>query len=243
MKFSYSAIWADAVAAIRAHAPLLVAVAGVFLFFPSLLTEYLAPQPEGEPSLATMMQYFRENRWLLLMVSTIGFVGNLTILILVLDDGRPTVGSSIQRAFGLLPTYFFASILSGLIMIAGLVALIIPGLYLAGRLSSVGPAIVAEPGLGAVQAIKRSFALSKGRGWAILGLILIVVLTFYVVRIAVIVVLGSLFLLIDKAGGGGVGAFLLVTLDAALGAAFATVLVVLIAAIYRRLASAALPVD
>jgi membrane-anchored glycerophosphoryl diester phosphodiesterase (GDPDase) len=180
--------------------------------------------------------YLYENRWTLVIVSTVGFVGNLALLILVLDTARPTVAGAIATAFRLLPVYFFASLLGGLIIFLGLAALIVPGMYLAARLTSVGPVLVEER-RSAIDAIRRSFEISNGNGWAILGLLLIVILTFYVVRIVAVVVLGSAFLLLDKAGAGGIGAFLLLVLDAALSAAFATLLIVLIATIYRHLAA------
>ena len=45
-----------------------------------------------------------EENWLLLLLGNLtGFVGNLALLILALDDERPTVGGAIKAAFLLLP--------------------------------------------------------------------------------------------------------------------------------------------
>src|SRR4051812_38184352 len=45
MSFSYNAVWEDAVRLLRQHAPLLAAIAGVFLFLPALLFAVFLPQP------------------------------------------------------------------------------------------------------------------------------------------------------------------------------------------------------
>ena len=243
MKFSYSAVWDDAARLLRANASLLLAVAGVFLFLPSVLTGYFAPQPTGSgegPTLAMLVAHINENWPLLLVVNIVGFVGNLALLILALDDDRPTVGAALKAALLLVPLYFLVSLMSGLVVMAGLFAFIVPGLYLMGRVALTGPVIVAEGRRGPIAVIRRSFAVTKGHGWAMVGLILIVVLTFFIVSLALTTVFGSIFLLFDKAaGGGGVGALLLLILDAAVGTIFNTVLIVLLASLYRRLASGA----
>ena len=41
MKFSYSEVWADTVAMLRENLAIIAALAGVFLFLPTLLAAYL----------------------------------------------------------------------------------------------------------------------------------------------------------------------------------------------------------
>ena len=242
MKFSISAVWDDTVRMLRANASLLLAIAGVFLFLPAVVSAYLAPPPTGGSegvTRATMMTYYVENAPALLLVQIIGFLGNLALLILCLDEGRPTVGGAIRGAFVLLPFYFLASLLSGVMVGLGLLLLILPGLYLLGRLAVTGPVVVAERVRNPLTVVKRSFALTKGRGWSVASLILILLVTYLVVNLAVVTVFGSIFLLIDRAAGGdGVGALLLLILQGVAGAAFQTVLIVLLASLYRRLVPA-----
>jgi hypothetical protein len=239
MKISFSGVWDETVRLLRTNASLFFAIAGVFLFLPTLVSGYFAPEPTGggeAATLAAFLAHVRENWLLLLVVNLIGFVGNLALLILALDEGRPTVGRAIGAAFILLPFYFFASFFSGIIIGIGIMALIVPGLYLMGRLAPMGPVIVAENRRSPFDVIRRTFAVTKGHGWAILGLIMIVVLTFWIVSIAATAVFGSIFLLLDRsAGTGGLGAMLLLLLQAAIVAAFNTVLMVLLASLYRRL--------
>jgi hypothetical protein len=240
MKISLSGVWDETVRMLRANASLFIAIAGVFLFLPALVSGYLAPEPTGGRQgvgTAAMYAYLSANWPILLLVNLIGFVGNLALLILALDPDRPTVGRAIGTAFLLLPAYFVASLISGMMIAAGMIALIVPGLYLIGRLAPMGPVIVDENSRNPLHVIRRTFELTRGHGWSILSLILIVVITFWIVSLAATTVFGSIFLLLDRsAGTGGLGALLLLLLRAAIGAAFNTVLMVLLASLYRRLA-------
>ena len=241
MKFSHSAVWEDTVRTLKASRPLLVAVAGVFLFLPAALAAYLAPPPPAD-TMAEMLAHIADNGLTILLVNIVGFVGNLTILILALDERRPTVGSAIAAALGLLPVYLLVSFLSGFMIGLGLMLLIVPGIYLIGRLSVTGAVLVSEPARNPLAVIRRSFALTKGQGWAIAALILLLFLAFYVITLAVTYTAGSVLLLIDRAAEtGGIGAFLLLVLTTALSSAFNVVLMVLLASVYRRLAPSNAP--
>ena len=236
MQFSYSAVWDDTVRMLRTNASLLLAVAGTFLFLPAVVAGFAAPQPTGNVTVEALATYIGDNWLLLLAVNFIGVTGNLALLILVLDRGRPTVGGAIRAAVMLLPFYFVASLLSGFIILAGLIALILPGMYAIGRLAVLGPVMVVEGRRGAVDAVRRTLAVTKGHGWAVIGLLMLELIAFYIVNFAATTVLGSLFLLIDHARGGpGIGALLTLILEGALGAVFSTVLIVLVASVYRRL--------
>ncbi len=240
MTISFSGVWDDTVRLLRANASLFIAIAGVFLFLPSLIVGYIAPQPTGSAGAAgggQLLAYLWQNWQLLLLVNLIGFVGSLALLILALDPERPTVGRAIKVALVLLPTYFVTSLIALVLVGIGLLALILPGLYLMGRLATAGPVIVAENRRNPFDAIRRCFAVTRGSGWANVGLILIVVVTFWVLSLAATIVFGSIFLLFDRSTpGGGLGALLLLIMQGVIGAAFNVVLVLLLASLYRRLA-------
>jgi hypothetical protein len=51
-----------------------------------------------------------------------------------------------------------------------LVILVLPCLYLLGRLMLIGPVIVAERPIGVIRAVARSFALTRRRGLAMMAL-------------------------------------------------------------------------
>lgn len=262
MKFSYSEVWADTLGILRGNVSLLLAVAGAFLFLPPLLIAQLAPfQTTGgeAPTVEAVTAYYRANFVLVLLGLTINFVGNLVILVMALDEDRPTVAGAIRQALKLLWRYFTMSLVTGLVislaMIPSLVllglsdpgrpnagaffgamALLVPALYLAARMGVASAVIAAEPRSGAIEAIRSSWVLTAGAAWAILGLLVILLAVFGIINFAVIAVFGSLLRLLDLAAGGeGAGAFLLLILQTALGAGFNTLLFVLLAAIYRRL--------
>lgn len=234
MSFSYNSVWDETVRTLKANASLLLAVAGAFLFLPALVAGYLAPPPQAQ-TVQAMVEHYRENALTLFIGQVIAFMGNLVLLILVLDGRRPTVGGAIQASLAMLPAYLLVSILSGFMLMIGFFLLIVPFFYLIGRLSATGPVLVAEGRRNPIDIIKRSFEVTRGNGWATLGLILIVFIAFYILMLAVTFVFGSIFLVIDRSTGGNVGAFLLLLLSAAIGAAFNVVLMVLVASIYRRL--------
>jgi hypothetical protein len=235
MKFSYSAVWADLMSLLRAHASLIATIAGVFLFLPGLLLAYFAPQPETA-DLARLGElwgeYFRANWHWLLLNGLIGMIGAIAILLLIFQRGI-SVGGAIAAAVPILPFYFLTSLLSGMLIGIGFVLLVVPGLYLMGRLSPVTALLVAERRRNPIDAIGRCFALTKGRGWAILGLILIVGIAASIVAAVAAALLGILFVLV---AGQDVGGTLVLILKSAGNAAVGTLMLLLHAAIYRQLA-------
>jgi hypothetical protein len=49
MNFSYSAVWNDTVALLKSHGSLLLAVAGVFILLPLLMTAYFLAHIQHRP--------------------------------------------------------------------------------------------------------------------------------------------------------------------------------------------------
>jgi hypothetical protein len=237
MKFSYSAVWADTVALARAHGPLVVAIAAVFFLLPSLGFSYLLPPPETadiRELLRQLIAYAGDNWPWLIARNLVEMIGGLAILKLVFERGI-TVGGAIAGAMGLILTYFVASFASSFLIFAGLALLVVPGLYLMGRLAPLGPVVAAEKRRNPVDALTRSFALTRERGWAVFGLIFLVMLAAGVLSRVINTVLGSVLIL---AAGKELGRLLALIVGCATGAAVATLLFLLYAAIYRQLAAA-----
>lgn len=237
MNFSYSAVWDETVKLARSHLPLVLAVAGVFIFLPNLMVAHFLPPPQGdEPNmagmLAAMSDYFSANwPWLLLGV-VVNMAGTIAILLLVFDRNL-TVGGAIAGGLALLPFYFLASLLSGVILFAGFLAFIVPALYLYGRLAPLAAVVVAERQRNPIEAVRRSFELTRGRGWSLFLLIILVWAAASLVTFAISAVVGSLFLLLL---GEGLGRFLVLIVSTALATAVTALLILLIAAIYQQLA-------
>lgn len=242
MKTSYSAVWADTVALLRSHASLIATVAGVFIFLPGLLVAYFLPHPElGDLNRIGQLwvEYVLPNWYWLLLDILVRSVGAITILLLIFARNI-SVGGAIAAALALLPTYFIATLLTTMAIVFGVFLLIVPGLYLLGRLGPLNAVVVAEAHRNPIAAIRRCWALTEGHGWAILGLILIVGLAAVIVVTVATNLLGILFIL---AAGQDVGQLLVLIVRTVGHTAIMILLLVLGAAIYRQLSegSAAAP--
>ena len=244
MTFSYSAVWADTVGMLKSHGSLIAAVAGVFLLLPTLLTGYFLPQPTGtaDNPFGPAVEHFVKNWHWVLLGNLFNMIGAIAIYLLLLRERGRTVGSSIAAALPILPFYFLMAILTNLPITLGLLLFIVPGVYLLGRLFPASPLLVAEHPQGPIAAIKGSWALTRGRGWAVAGLVVIVFLVGMLVSFVITAIVSSV--LIVTVGREGIGGVLVLILSSALTAALYAVLTVLVAAIYRSLrGEMASPVD
>ena len=236
MKFSYSAIWDDTAALLKRHAGLAVPLAGVFLFLPALLIGRFLPHPmatDAREFVRLMLEYASANWHWLLLQNLLNMAGTLAILFLVFVRSGITVAGAIRAALLLLPAYFLASLLGRIGIGIGLALFILPGLYLFARLVPLAPAMVAEGRGNPIDGLTRALALSRGRGWAILGLIALVFIAGMTLMWVVNGVLGMVLLF---AAGEDLGRLLSLVVGSASAAALTVVMTLLYAAIYRALA-------
>jgi hypothetical protein len=237
MKFSYSDVWNDMLRLLRGNGGLIASIAGVFVFLPLLLLYVLMPPPpQAAPApaeaLGALTAYWQKVWYWLLLENVVAMIGNLAVLRLVLARGGATVGEAIVAAFVLLPAYLVAAIVAGAATFAGFLLLIVPGLYVTGRLAPL-PAVIAGERLGnPLEAIRRTLALTRGRGWAIFGLILLIGVPAWVSDLLISSLCGILFI---GLAGPHVGGLLALTVTAAASAAISVLLVLLYAALYGRL--------
>jgi hypothetical protein len=235
MKFSYSEVWNDAVELLRANATIVIALAGVFLFLPVLIVAHFLPMPKSEDFrdlIRLLQEYFAANFHWLVLGRLVAMVGEISILLLFLDARGRSVGTLIAAALMILPFYFLVSLLSGIIAGIGFVLLIVPGLYLIGRLALAGPHVVGAGERNPIAAITRSFELTKGNGWAVLGLLILVWIAGAIIAAVAGALLGILFIAV---AGQDVGAFLANIVNSATNAALETVMAAVLAALYLRL--------
>ncbi len=241
MKFSYSAVWNDAAAMLKHHGSLLLAIAGVFFLLPSLLLGYFAPAPtgSGQDAFNAMLQHYRENLPWIVLAQLVNLLGGIAIYKLLFDRHGSTVGGAIGGALPILPMYFIMTVISSMAIGIGFALLLLPGIYLLGRLVIAGAAMVAEGHRSPIAPIRSAWNHTRRRGWAVAGLVIIVAIAGVVLSFVITAVLGSIFLLVG--GREGVGPLLVLILNSALTSALQTVLIVLFAATYRALAGAAEP--
>jgi hypothetical protein len=104
---------------------------------------------------------------------------------------RPEVDASLRVGLArLLPALGLAIVLAATLF-AGLVAFVLPAIWLAVAFSLAGPALVLER-LGPVAALRRSYALVGGRWWATFGTYLLAVL----LALVALVIFGMMVVLV-----------------------------------------------
>jgi hypothetical protein len=245
MHYSYTGVWQELTRMVRSNGALLAALTGAFVLLPSLLLNYFLPQPRqrtGESdavaaaNLEAMVHWFSENFWWLLASNVVNMIGAIAIYLLLLGSERITVGRAIAAALPILPFYFLASVASSIMIGIGFALLVVPGLYLLGRLAPVGPVVVAEARRNPIEAIGRTFALTRGAGWRNAGFIILVMVPAFLVSFAATAVLGTIFLL---AGGPRVGPMLALILNSVTTSALSLLYILVAAALYRTLSAPA----
>lgn len=175
----------------RADWDLLLRVTGFFVFLPQFACSLLVPvapmMPEGQPDEAAVRTWLEAfTGWFgaygpwLFGAELLTLFGSLVMMLLYLGNGRPALRDALADALRLFPRYFLAALLvslpAGLFMLPAIgVVLVLPSLYLLGRLLLSGAVIVAEQPVGVVAALQRSVRLTRGNGvvmMAISGLLL-----------------------------------------------------------------------
>jgi hypothetical protein len=237
LAFSFSRVWDDTVAMLRANAGLLTALAGAFLFLPGVLLARYLPPPEGGESPARMfelvMAWWQANLGWMLLAGIVNMIGIIAIYLLLLRTDRLTVGGAVVAALSILPFYLVLTIVLNFAVSIGFFLLIVPGIYLLGRLALASPVLVAEMPRAPFAALARSWSLSAASAWRIALLVLLVYIAAVIVNAAIGSAVGVVILL--ALGNEGVGGLLVAAVEAALGAATTLLATVLIAAIYRAL--------
>ncbi len=87
--------------------------------------------------------------------------------------GEPIEVGDVFKASDVLPSLIGASLLVGLATVGGFLLLIIPGLYIAGRLMFTIP-LIADGKRGAIEAMGMSWRALEGQGWMALAFFLVV---------------------------------------------------------------------
>ena len=239
MKLSYDAIWQDILGMLKAHADIIFVVAGIFMFVPTLAQAiYLAPPPMDrfdQQAMRSLAEYYEANIVPLLALRLVTLLGAGTLLALFLHPSRPTVGNAIGAAARMLPALFLASLLEQLMMIGGLFLFIVPGLYVIARTAVSDAAIMAEDIGNPVRAIARSFALTKGLGWQVFGLVAILAVVTWIASSALVAIIGIPTQLLLPEGGALIARNVL---SAVTPTAIMLVFVLLSASFYRALSAA-----
>lgn len=170
MKLNLGRMFAAAGSLWRAERALIVPLAGLFYFVPTLALILLLPEAQPAPGandeavLQALLDYAQANAGPIVAVNLVQLAATALFLSLFLAPGHPTLGEAMRLAAGRMIAFVAAGLLMwGALMIGAL--LILPALYLIGRFFLVTSVLAAEPRTGPVEAIARSLSLTAGRGW------------------------------------------------------------------------------
>lgn len=237
-KFDMGAAWDDTLLLLKSHTGLIVAIAGVFFFLPALAFAWFGPVPVEPPAGADfnqLMASFRESARQMIpgqvVVALSTMVGTVAILRLWLARTGVSVGEALTFGLMLFPTMLAVQILTGIAIGIGVVLLIVPGLYLVGRLALVAPAIADRAIYNPIEAIRTSWDLTRDNGWAVFFFLLLVALVIFIVAL----IIGGVLAVVAGSGPGFghmAGGFV----EAAFGAISSLFSVAVAAAAYRQLA-------
>lgn len=242
-KFDMGAAWDDSIALLRSHTTLTGTIAAVFLFLPALVVAWFGPAPiepaPGAP-LDQVMATLQENIWQILpyqlIVALFALIGTVAILRLWLARSATSVGEALSFSLIHLLTMIVMQIVLGVILGIAFLLLIIPCLYLVGRLALVSPIIADRGTFNPIEAITESWRLTRGNGWAIFFFLFLVT----VVLVIVLMIVAGVVSVITGTGAG-FGHMVSGFLESAIGVVATMVSLAISAAAYRQLASGAAP--
>ncbi len=229
---SLAALWRDTFADTRALLPLAWPVAAAFVLLPGIAADLFGPPLPRTPAGLTANVVVVD----LIAPALVGIVAQLTIIRLCLDRRRGvarSVGEALTVALRTWPVAIVALLATAVPIGCGMVVLVLPGLYLAGRLTPAAPFIA--DGTGPIVAIERAWALTEGNGWRTIGFTLLFVGWFVVLSAVAGAVGAGAAVLLKSAGAGAAGAVVASALDGAVAALFTVVNAVAVATVYRTL--------
>ena len=257
MKFSMSTAWNEAMAMFSANREVLLIVAGIFFFLPTVLTALVMPNfqeqmiANPEAFQQEMVAMYSSWGWLFFLMMLVQIVGYLTMLALLRDHNRPTVGEAIKTGLaGLLPaigTYLLMTIGLGLVfavLIGTAIAIDVTALtvivavlsvvvfvYMAVKFSLSAPVIALDKIGNPIKVLARSWSLTKGNSFRIFLFYVLIFICYMVISMVIGLPLGLLVV----ATGTTVGLFIGSVVSGALSAVVTSLFVAVLASIHRQL--------
>ena len=179
MTFDVTGVFSYACRLWKRDRELLLGFAGFFLFLPQLAMKLFVPLLPAFPDmrdqaalkawLDAVESWYGQFGSIVLLVSLAVLFGTLAIFTLYLDPERPDGRAALIRALRLSPRYLLTAVLVALPVQVGFLFFFLPGFSVQGRLLVALPALVAERPIGALGAMSRSLALTRGNGLVLAG--------------------------------------------------------------------------
>jgi len=254
-----SLAWKTATRLVSTNRDMLLAIAGVFFLLPGLAFSVFVPEPQMPPGtppgemMEIMAKAWTSSMPLLIAVTLLQMAGTVTMLIVMTDPARPTVGQAIRRGFVALWPYVLAQIIVGgtlgmaflvLVSLSALTGLQVIGAFVviaafvamvwcSLRMALVAPVLAIEAERNPVQALRRSWALTRGNSGRLLAFFILAGLLFAVMYGLAMMLVGVVLVLTT---GGGVQHVLTAAVSSALTSAALVYFIAMLAAVYRQLA-------
>lgn len=192
----FTAAWNDAMALLKANVELTIILIGLFSLVPLLAVNLFMPQPEiladqdPNEALALLGEWFSQNWYWFVGVFLTGAIGNISLMLVIMHESRPTVGTALKMAVALLPLVFVVQLIAGVAFMFGILLLILPGIYLAIKFLLVSVVIVAEPERSPIAVLQRSWRLTRGNSLRIFGFFLIIIIVAFVATLVANLIIG-----------------------------------------------------
>ncbi len=181
MKINLPGVFTDAWGLFQRHREVLLSVAALFIFVPTLALLLLVPvappwpesgatEPEIQAAANLLAAWIVDNGSMFIGAGILSLYGSLAISAFLLDPDSDDLRAAMARALGLLPRYALAALLIAVPASLGLFVLIVPGLYIMGRTMLISPLLITDRPITATAAIMRSITLTRGNGLMLAGL-------------------------------------------------------------------------
>lgn len=238
IKFDMGAAWDDATMLVRAHLPLTGVLAGLFFFLPGMVMALLGPAPLAPPAnvsaeqLNTMvMADLRQQFPWLLAVTMASTLGSLAILRLWLARSGTSVGEALVFTLAMIPTMIAMFLLQSFLFGIAVLLLIVPAIYLFGRLAVAYPLLADRNIKNPFAALAGSWQLTSGNGWRVAFFVFLFLIVLIVISLIVTQVTGIFGL------RGSFGYLIGSVINSGVSAGFGLLNTAVLASVYRQLAA------
>ncbi|WP_156842320.1 hypothetical protein [Novosphingobium aquimarinum] len=260
MKFDSMLAWKQASAAVKSNRDVLLAIAGVCFLLPSLVLQLFFPQPEPNAGMSEQAimelasNYYLSLIPVLIPILVLQALGTLSLVELLTDRSRPTVGEAMKTGARSIVTYLLAQLILGLFVgiVGGLILAIfslasVPALASLGlavvfalvavvvvRSSVTAPVIVADRLRNPIEALRRAFAVTRGHGLRLFVFYLLVFIAFMVIAIVLGLIVG---IPVNLLGSAETARVVTAIVSSTVNALLALYFVAIVVAVHRQLSA------
>lgn len=253
--------WESAVAMLSANKDVVLIVAAVFFFLPNAVSGVLVPpatdieaimassEPNPQALLNAIWEYLGSVWWVYAIITVVSGIGTISLLALLTNKNRPTVGDAISIGVKSVLTYIGVQVL---LLILALLVILLPAalgflifpplailLYLLGfvvavyfyiKFSLASPIIAIDGERNPLNAMARSWRLTKGNSLRIFAFYLLLI-----IALVVLTLLFGLFLGIFALFGEQIGLFVGAIGGSLFGMLTTSVIVAVLGAVHQQL--------